>query len=234
VDLKRKYSMESPPDFGAEPRLIDASEWRLQRWGWLESVRRDGSINPMARLVAHALALDFANADTSRCDPKYSDLADALSTSEDSISRSIKALKAASWIVILSGRGRGNHTEYGFLTRAKIVALKGGKSAGIKGGRNAGFSGSEKGADLRIKGGKSAGSYIKDKPYKNHKGRTVAPRVADNPLVIRDAERAVSSFRGGRSDALSDLKPWIISHIIAANLLTPGELQQAGLAENGD
>jgi hypothetical protein len=58
-------------------------------------------------------------------------------------------------------------------------------------------------------------------------------RPSNNPQVIADAEGAVARFRGGRRDALSDLKPWVLTHIIAANLLTPEERQAAGLAEKG-
>ena len=221
--------MEKPPEFGGEPRLLGASEWRQQRWGWLESVRRDATINPMARLVAHVLALDFVNVESMRCDPRMTDIADALSTSPDTADRAVKALIKAGWVVAKSGRGRGNHTSYGFLTRAKIVALKGGKSAALKGGKSAGFCGSEKGADLRLKGGKSAGSYIKDKPCNNHKGRAGAQTLPQNPVLHAQAEAAVERFRRGDSRPFEDLAAWVVQYIIAADLLTDEERQRSGI-----
>ena len=71
--------------------------------------------------------------------------------------------------------------------------------------------------------------YIIDKPCKNHGARATAPMPSENPMVIRDAERAVARFRDGHADAISDLKPWILDHILAANLLTPEERDGLGL-----
>lgn len=58
-----------------------------------------------------------------------------------------------------------------------------------------------------------------------------APRRSENPLVERDAGRAVAAWRAGRADAFDDLPRWVMDHIIAADLLTPEERQGAGLAE---
>ena len=222
----RKYDIERPP-FEGEPRVIAPEEWRQQRWGWMESVRRDSSLSPMARLVADTLVLEFANRETHRCDPSRRQLADIHGCSEDTIKRAIKELIKAEWIVILAGVGRGKSTQYGFLTRAKIVHLKGGKNAPLKGGRNAPFCDSEKGADLPGKGGKSALVHNIDKPQKNQRAKT--GKFSPNPMVQREAENAVARLREGRPDALADLQPWVIDHIIAANLLTDAEQAAAGL-----
>ncbi|MBV7408190.1 helix-turn-helix domain-containing protein [Maritimibacter sp. DP1N21-5] len=213
-------------------RLIDAAEWDRARWVWLESVRRDASINATARLVAHVLALDFANYNTLQCDPSNGDLADILGVSEDTVRRAIADLRDAHWIARVRGNGRRNKSNYGFLTSAKVVTLKGGKFAGKRGADTPPFKGSERVANLREKGSKFAGAYNKAKPYKNHKGatgvETPAPKRSENPAVIADAERAVRTFREGRRDALDDLQGWVRSHILAAGLLTDGELHDIG------
>tara|TARA_R110002049_G_scaffold23545_10_gene83663 strand:- start:48619 stop:49203 length:585 start_codon:yes stop_codon:yes gene_type:complete len=193
----------------------------------MESVRRDGSLSPMARLVADTLVLEFANRETHRCDPSRRQLADIHACSEDTIKRVIKELIDADWIVVLAGVGRGNNTQFGFLTRAKIVLLKGGKSAPSKGGRNTPLSASQKGADLHGKGGKSALVHNIDKPQVNQRGREA--KISPNPMVHREAEMAVARWQQGRADALADLQPWVIDHIIAAKLLTDAERAAAGL-----
>jgi len=217
----------TPPE---ERRVIQAGDWERQRWGWLESVRRDEGLNPMARLVAHVLVLDFANHKTMRCDPPMWEIADVIGCSEDTVKRAISQLVRARWIVRAQGVGRGISNGYGFLTRAQIVRIKGGKSAPRKGGRNAPTSGSVMGADLHRKGGKSAPPYNKDKPYKNHKGAGGAPKPPKNPMIAIEADRAVRAFRDGRADAFETLPVWVLNHVVAANLLTPEERQRAGLS----
>lgn len=226
MDPRRKYDIEPSP-FEGELRVIAPEEWRQQRWGWMESVRRDSSLSPMARLVADTLVLEFANRETHRCDPSRRQLADIHGCSEDTIKRVIKELIDAEWIVVLAGVGRGRSTQYGFLTRAKIVQLKGGINAPQKGGRNAPFPVSQKGADLHGKGGKSAFVHNIDKPQKNQ--RAQGAKFSPNPMVQREAQNAVARWREGRADALSDLQPWVIDHIIAAKLLTDAEQAALGL-----
>lgn len=214
-------------------RVIAADEWRLQRWGWLESVRRDSSLSVTARLVAHVLALDFVNVRTMRCDPSYGEIADVIGKSSDTVKRAISELVEARWITRSGGIGRSNFSSYGFVTRASVVRLKGGKNAPLKGGRNASFSGSQKGAYLPGKGGKNASSHNNAEPWKNHGAGAGAPacararRVSKNPVVQREAERAVQRWRDGRGEALSGLQPWIVDHILGADLLTDDEIARA-------
>lgn len=54
-----------------------------------------------------------------------------------------------------------------------------------------------------------------------------ARRVSKNPLVQREAERAVARWRDGRTEALSGLQPWIVDHILGAGLLTGDEIARA-------
>lgn len=224
-------------------RLIDAAEWSYERFNWTASVRRDHDLGVLARLVADCLALDFANARTLRCDPSYRQIAQVLGKSTDTVKRAIRELVDAGWLVRRCGDGRGHSGDYGFLTDANVVRLKGGKNAPPEGGRDAPLSGSQRGADLHGKGGKSASGHNIAKPWKNHGARggphahaparareASAPKLSQNPLVIRDAERAVEALREGREAAIFDLKPWVRDHVIAAGLLTEAERARLGLA----
>ena len=238
--------MRSPDD--DDLRLIEASEWARQRWGWLEGVRRDGALNDNAKMVAHTLVLDFCNTETMRCDPSYKQISDLKGGSPDTAKRGVQALEEAGWITRLPGAGRGNYTVYGFLTRAKILAIKGGKFAPPKGGKSARVSGSEKGANLHGKGGKSALVHNIAKPWNNHKGDALrndpkkaavegaekqGGQASSNPMVQDSARRAVASWRGGRSSAFDDLQPWVLKHIIASGLLSDDELARAGFSNEG-
>ncbi|WP_283638092.1 hypothetical protein [Marinovum algicola] len=226
------------------PRLIgDPATWRRLKWGWLESVRRDTSLTMTARMVAHALVLDFVNRDTLRCDPSYEEIGNVLGTSKHSVRRAVGQLYQAGWIVTEGGCGRGVSRGYGFLTRAEIIPLKGSKNAPSKGSKTATLSASQKVADLQPKGSKTATAYNNDI---NH-GKTIARadtrasahtrgKLSENPLVHRSAERAVAAFRGGRRDELLDAQPWVRDHILAAGMLTDAEVIEAGWsqAENED
>lgn len=223
--VARDHEFEAPDG----RQVIPAEVWDHQRWGWLESVRRDADLTPMARLVAHVLVLDFANRRTRRCDPSLGDIAAAVGTTTVTVKRAVRQLVDEGWIVREEGRGRGRSNGYAFLTRARIVHLKGVRNDPKKGVRNDPNSDSKRGHICSEKGSDMTPPYIIDKPCKNHGARATAPMPSENPMVIRDAERAVARFRDGHADAISDLKPWILDHILAANLLTPEERDGLGL-----
>ncbi|MCA0846134.1 hypothetical protein [Salipiger thiooxidans] len=44
--------------------MIGPDEWQHQRFGWLESVRRDPDLSAQAQVLAHVFVLDFANKHT--------------------------------------------------------------------------------------------------------------------------------------------------------------------------
>ncbi|OWU83819.1 hypothetical protein ATO6_15425 [Oceanicola sp. 22II-s10i] len=221
--------------------LIADRDWKVERHSWLEGIRRDPDLNAMTKVVAHAMALGrLANRDVARCHATKPELASACGTSVDSVKRALKELENASLIVKRSGAGRGKSNVYGFLIRARIVPLKGGVGAPSKGGAGAPFSGSEKGAQMpppRCTGAPFS-PYIGDYPDLSHNARAAdAVRngtPSDNPMVRSEAEAAVRSLRSGRLSALDGLKPWVLNHILAADLLTAEERQAAGLAEKGD
>lgn len=232
-NVSRAYDPDDPT---VETRLIQPHEWARQRFGWAESVRRDHCISDKAKVVAHCLAFDFANADTARCDPRYIDIIDVIGGSEATIKRAIRDLVEANWIVRISGRGRGNASGYAFVTRAKIVRLKGVKNDPRKGVKSDLFYDPQKGSNLSLKGVKNEPPYNKDKPYKNHRGgqgqsdtKKAVSKSQPNPMVMQSAERAVAAFRAGRLDAITSEPQWVQDYIIAAELLTPKERQASGI-----
>ncbi|QOL80443.1 MarR family transcriptional regulator [Pseudooceanicola spongiae] len=250
--MREDASAPSRPDGGFTApegcRLIARADWERQRWDWLEGVRRDGGpggLSPTARLLAHALVLDFANHRTARCDPTIAEIASAMGTSAATVKRALADLEAGRWIVRDSGRGKGRHSRYGFLTRAKVVPLqrlrtepsKGCSDAPAKGCRNDPSKGvmnepsptTKRGQICSVDGSDMSHPYNKDKPYKNHKGREGAHQRSQNPMVCKRAEDAVRSFRGGRSEAFAELPGYVLNHIIAADLLTPDERQTSGI-----
>lgn len=234
-----------------DSRIIAAEEWRGARWGWMESVRRDGTLSMTARVVADSLALDFVNVRTMRCDPSHRELAELLGCSQDTIKRAIRELVAAGWITRQGGIGRSVKSSYGFLTKAQVISIKGGRYAPPKRGqkcpdKGAGappFSASQKGADLHGKGGKSAPAHNNAEPWKNHGARphaglharaphareagSTAPKLSTNPVVHKTAADAVKAWRDGRASAFDDLQHFVIDHILAAGLLTEGEVIRA-------
>ena len=214
-------------------RLIAAEEWQHQRFGWLKAVRRDTGLSAQAQMLAHVLVLDYANKHTLQCDPSIAELEDLTGRSKSTIKRAIAELVEARWITRITGRGRGRTSGYGFLTRASVVPLKGFRSDPVKGFK----SGPEKGSNLTRKGFKSDPAYIRQEPCKNHYARADAPATPPNPMVIKAANRAVERFRDGHADALAELAeetPWVLNHILAANLLTPDERERAGLCRERD
>lgn len=217
--------------------LIPDREWRQERHSWLEGIRRDPRLNMAAKVVAHAMATGrLANRDVARCHATKPELAVACGTSIDTVKRALKELEAARLIVRRSGVGRGKSNAYGFLIRARIVALKGGTGAPSKGGADAPFSDPEKGAPMpppRCTGAPFF-PYIEDNPDLSQKARATSAGLSANPMVRREAEDAVRSWRDGRRTAFDALMPWVRDHIVAADLLTPDERQAAGFAEKGD
>ena len=88
--------------------------WSKDRWRWLGAVRRDGTLSPMARLLAHALGFGFANGETAECRPGLSTLAEDCATSERTIDRCLTELQARGWIERKGGNAPGVRAAIGF------------------------------------------------------------------------------------------------------------------------
>jgi hypothetical protein len=229
-------------------RELGPGQWHHQRFGWLESVRRAAGLSDSAKVVAHVLALDFANSISAECTPSHAAIGHVTGKSRSSVKRAVGELVKGGWIAVAEARGRGRSSGFVFLTRARIVALKGVKSDPLKGSKSEPGAASEKGPDLTRGGVKyDPPLYNSLNHRKNHRAGGLPqqgenppvsrpPKLSTNATVIREAEDAVERLREGRADALADLKPWVLDHVRAAGLLTDAERQAAGLghAEKGD
>ena len=116
----------------------------LNRFEWLKAVMQAEDLNPAAKNVATALAVQFANDQTGQINPSVVTLADYLKTSGDTVKRAVRALVEGGWLGRTEGRGRGNRTTYILLSPGRVVAI----------------SDAKKGADMHEKGGNAAPSRI--------------------------------------------------------------------------
>lgn len=69
-----------------------------------------------------------------------------------------------------------------------------------------------------------------EEPVKNQErtsARDQRHRISSNPMVIAEAQRVASAVRAGRVEALTEAQPWVVSHIVAAGLLTDDEVTLA-------
>ncbi len=112
-----------------ELREISASDWPRQRFAWLVGVRRDPGLDMTAKYTAHVLVLDFTNKDTQRCDPSFAQIAERLGASRDTAKRAVKALERARHLDRKPARWKSDRSRYSFLSRARIIVLKGGTRA---------------------------------------------------------------------------------------------------------
>lgn len=152
-------------------RIIAGAEWAAARFGWLESVRRDATLSDAAVALAHVLALDFANRSSGECLPSVHAIMGVRGWGKTKTKTVTAELIEAGWIVRHRGRGRGNASAYGFVTRAQIVPLKGSGSRPLKGSGSRPFSGSQKGRDRDLKGSGSRPAHYIAKPCTNHGAR---------------------------------------------------------------
>ncbi|MCB5411031.1 helix-turn-helix domain-containing protein [Pseudogemmobacter sp. CC-YST710] len=81
--------------------------WAKDRWEWSKRVRRDGDLSPMARLVAHSLAIGFAKSETAECRLGAATLAEDCATSVPTIERAMRDLERAGWIERKGGNAPG-------------------------------------------------------------------------------------------------------------------------------
>ncbi|MEM7720749.1 MAG: helix-turn-helix domain-containing protein [Pseudomonadota bacterium] len=153
----------------------------INRFEWLKAVMQSDQLTPSAKLVASAMAVQFANGDTGQLNPSMQTLADYVKASTDTVKRAVRSLVEAGWLGRTEGRGRGNKTAYRLASPGKIITLspekRGSNQPSEKGGMGA-PSPKEKGALVHGKGGAGAPSYIeqsseqndgRDEQWRNHR-----------------------------------------------------------------
>ncbi|SHI90730.1 helix-turn-helix domain-containing protein [Wenxinia saemankumensis] len=216
------------------PRRIAPGEWEARRWEWMESVRRDAGLSATARLVAHALALDYANRATGECNPGPKHIGVTLGFSVDTAKRAIAELVAAGWIVRESnGPGRSNAARISFLSRAQVIEYKAAAAAkkgatvhpfpAQKGAAVPPFQRPEKGANLRGKRGQNCPPNHSKEPYTRGRAREA---VDPDASALWWAEQIESRS----AVIIQSVSRDMVARIIALGLLTPAELRAAGVA----
>ena len=78
---------------------------------------------PMAKVVASALAIQFANDESGQMSPSAATLADYVRSSLPTINRAVRALEEAGWLARSEGRGRGKFTQFTLLSPGKVIAF---------------------------------------------------------------------------------------------------------------
>lgn len=176
------------------------------RYQWLKAVNRSDLL-PRAKLVASALAVEFYNQDTGRCDPGAETLATATGQTLDTVKRAIRDLVEAGWLARSEGRGRGNKTQFDLLSPGKVIPISSAKKGAPvhhrKGGTDAPLP-REKGAPVREKGGTGALSYNKDKHTIEHRGARVPTQTPEPVLAFKDYRFAGKAIDGPSLVPMSD------------------------------
>lgn len=120
-----------------------------QRHDWLQHVAANPLLNNLDVRVAVVL-IGFRNHETGHAFPGLKTVCDRVHAGEDSVRRSIRALRAAGYVGVEegTGRGRGNPTHYVFLMPARAAVDPESTPAGTafevtKGGPNRGVIGVE-------------------------------------------------------------------------------------------
>ena len=127
---------------------------KLNRFEWHKAVMQVRSLNATAKVVAGALAVQFANDETGQLNPGLTTLMEYLGLSLSTLKRAIKDLINAGWLSRTEGRGAGNCTNYTFLAPCKIVPFRASKK-----GSKASLSAKKKGSQVAQKGFTHEPSY---------------------------------------------------------------------------
>lgn len=223
---------------------IPAAGFRYARFEWLQEVRHDARLSWAAKVIAAELALGHFNVETGQCDPSYQVMARAFDCSVDTVKRGVAELRAAGWIVRDGVKGQAK-VPVVFCMTPKVARLsdhpKFAAKTSPRKGKSALLLTPEKGQicpTLKNEKGQICSEeranlpyriYIA-KPWKNHNAGTPA-RLSENPLVHRDAADLAQRILDRGADAVRDTegKPWVLSHLIAADLLSETDLAAAGV-----
>ncbi|WP_420862595.1 helix-turn-helix domain-containing protein [Algirhabdus cladophorae] len=127
---------------------------KLNRFEWHKAVMQVRSLNANAKVVAGALAVQFANDETGQLNPSLKTLIEFLGLPLSTLKRGIKDLINAGWLSRTEGRGAGNCTNYTFLAPRKIVPFRASKK-----GSKASLSAQKKGSQVPQKGSTHELSY---------------------------------------------------------------------------
>ncbi len=98
---------------------------KLNRFEWLKAVMQCSEVNSSTKVVASALAVQFANDKTGDLNPSQETLVEYLGNlSLATIKRCIRQLVELGWLFRTEGRGAGNNTEYDLRAPCKIIPFR--------------------------------------------------------------------------------------------------------------
>ncbi|GFE52104.1 hypothetical protein So717_38570 [Roseobacter cerasinus] len=188
---------------------------RLNRFEWHKAVMQVRSLNATAKVVAGALAVQFANDETGQLNPGLTTLIEYLGLSLSTLKRAIKDLTDAGWLSRTEGRGAGNCTNYTFLAPCKIIPFRPSKK-----GSKASLSAKKKGSQVVQKGSTHEPSYKEqskeqkarpspspDLPHEGQPGEAL--RLAKLTWVnLQNARLRNATILGLEKQHLANFKDW--------------------------
>ena len=88
----------------------------LNRFEWIKAVMQVETLSATTRLVASALAIQFANDKTGQINPSQETITDYLKVHPDTVKRALRELRKAGWLTSLSDGGRGKSPKLRLLS----------------------------------------------------------------------------------------------------------------------
>lgn len=147
---------------------------KLNRFEWLKAVMQCSEVNSSTKVVASALAVQFANDKTGDLNPSQETLVEYLGNlSLATIKRCIRQLVELGWLFRTEGRGAGNFTKYDLRAPCKIIPFRQEKK-----GSPASLCDDEKGSLVTHKAVTSELSYIEQEQSHEQKAE-VEPDSSD-------------------------------------------------------
>ena len=96
----------------------------LNRFEWIKAVMQVETLSATTRLVASALAIQFANDKTGQINPSQETITDYLKVHPDTVKRALRELRKAGWLTSLSDGGRGKSPKLRLLSPSTTLPFR--------------------------------------------------------------------------------------------------------------
>ena len=144
-----------------------------------KAVMQVETLSATTRLVASALAIQFANDKTGQINPSQETITDYLKVHPDTVKRALRELRKAGWLTSLSDGGRGKSPKLRLLSPSTTLPFR-----PSKGGENTSCNTPEREENLSPQAAKS--------------GEKSSPRIISRDLGIRPVfQHDITDFRLG-------------------------------------